>query len=378
MQFNRILCVFGTRPEAIKIAPLLLEMNKLNPKPNVKVCVTAQHREMLDMVINIFDIKVDYDLDLMKKGQSLHNLTTDVIIGIKEVLYEFKPDLVVVHGDTTTAFSTSLACFYEKIPVAHIEAGLRTNNIYSPWPEELNRQLISRIATFHFAPTENNKESLIEENINPKNIYVTGNTVIDSLFMVMEKIENNSSFKNKLEFDLKRHGIDLVKYKRLILVTLHRRENFGKRLINICNSLKKIASDNPDLCIIYPVHLNPNVQIPVHKILKNIKNIYLTEPLDYTTFIYLMSKSYFILTDSGGIQEEAASFNKPVLIIRDTTERKEAIHAGTAKLIGTEERIIISEVQKFINNENECLQMSNAVNPFGDGRASERIVNSLF
>ena len=376
MKYEKVLCVFGTRPEAIKLAPLLSKIDSLNPKPNIKVCVTAQHRRMLDLVIEIFNIKVDYDLDLMKQQQSLYDITSNVLSGLRDILAEFKPDLVIVQGDTSTTFATSLACFYEKIPVAHVEAGLRTNNIYSPWPEELNRQLVSRIARYHFAPTEKNRELLIREYIDPGNIYVTGNTVVDALFMIMAKIENDTDFRETLAADLLSHNIDIT--RKFILVTGHRRENFGNRFVNICNALKRIADNNPDLNLVYPVHLNPNVLNPTNEILKPVKNIHLTEPLKYDSFIYLMSKSYLILTDSGGIQEEAPSLDIPVLVMRETTEREEAIASGTCRLVGTEENNIVHQVQNLIDNKSEYRNISKSANPFGDGNACDRIISVLF
>ena len=370
---KKILFVFGTRPEAIKMAPVIKAF-KDEKIFDTKVCVTGQHRQMLDQVLDIFDIKPDYDLNIMELGQDLFDITANVLSGMKNVLSEYSPDLVLVHGDTSTTSATAIAAFYQKIKVGHIEAGLRTGNIYSPWPEEVNRQISGVIANYHFAPTLTSMENLLKENKNKENILVTGNTVIDALFLVLDKIEKDAKLKNtilKSISDQYRFNSD----KKIILVTGHRRENFGEGFTNICKALKKIADDNHDVDIVYPVHLNPNVQKPVKNILSNSKNIYLINPLSYENFIYLMSKSYFIITDSGGVQEEAPSLGKPVLVLRNTTERPEALEAGTVKLVGTNFEAIVNESQKFLDDEKEYKKMSKAHNPYGDGSASKRIVN---
>ena len=370
---KKILFVFGTRPEAIKMAPVIKAF-KDEKIFDTKVCVTGQHRQMLDQVLDIFDIKPDYDLNIMELGQDLFDITANVLSGMKNVLSEYSPDLVLVHGDTSTTSATAIAAFFQKIKVGHIEAGLRTGNIYSPWPEEVNRQISGVIANYHFAPTSTSMENLLKENKNKENILVTGNTVIDALFLVLDKIEKDAKLKNtilKSISDQYRFNSD----KKIILVTGHRRENFGEGFTNICKALKKIADDNHDVDIVYPVHLNPNVQKPVKNILSNSKNIYLINPLSYENFIYLMSKSYFIITDSGGVQEEAPSLGKPVLVLRNTTERPEALEAGTVKLVGTNFEAIVNESQKFLDDEKEYKKMSKAHNPYGDGSASKRIVN---
>tara|TARA_Y200000002_G_scaffold131509_1_gene108335 strand:- start:14032 stop:15165 length:1134 start_codon:yes stop_codon:yes gene_type:complete len=370
---KKILFVFGTRPEAIKMAPVIKAF-KDEKIFDTKVCVTAQHRQMLDQVLDIFDIKPDYDLNIMERGQDLFDITANVLSGMKNVLSEYSPDLVLVHGDTSTTSATAIAAFYQKIKVGHVEAGLRTGNIYSPWPEEVNRQISGVIANYHFAPTTTSMENLIKENKNKENILVTGNTVIDALFLVLDKIEKDAKFKNKILKSIS----DQYKFnndKKIILVTGHRRENFGEGFTNICKALKKIADNNHDVDIVYPVHLNPNVQKPVKNILSNSKNIYLIDPLSYENFIYLMSRSYFIITDSGGVQEEAPSLGKPVLVLRNTTERPEAVEAGTVKLVGTNFEAIVNESQKFLDDEKEYKKMSKAHNPYGDGSASKRIVN---
>ena len=372
-KMKKILFVFGTRPEAIKMAPVIKAF-KDEKIFDTKVCVTGQHRQMLDQVLDIFDIKPDYDLNIMELGQDLFDITANVLSGMKNVLSEYSPDLVLVHGDTSTTSATAIAAFYQKIKVGHVEAGLRTGNIYSPWPEEVNRQISGVIANYHFAPTSTSMENLLKENKNKENILVTGNTVIDALFLVLDKIEKDAKLKNtilKSISDQYRFNSD----KKIILVTGHRRENFGEGFTNICKALKKIADDNHDVDIVYPVHLNPNVQKPVKNILSNSKNIYLIDPLSYENFIYLMSKSYFIITDSGGVQEEAPSLGKPVLVLRNTTERPEAVEAGTVKLVGTNFEAIVNESQKFLDDEKEYKKMSKAHNPYGDGSASKRIVN---
>lgn len=372
---TKVLLVFGTRPEAIKMAPLVKAFED-EPAIESKVCVTAQHREMLDQVLEMFDIKPEYDLNIMKPGQDLFDVTSNVLLGLKNVLNEFKPDVVLVHGDTTTTSASSLAAFYNKIKVGHVEAGLRTGDLYSPWPEEANRQITGVLANYHFAPTTTSEKNLLKENKDPKNIIVTGNTVIDALFLALDKIEKNDELKTKIVESINsQYG--LQKDKKLILVTGHRRENFGDGFVNICEALKTIALNNPDIDIVYPVHLNPNVQKPVKDILSDTKNVFLIEPLQYEQFIYMMNKSYFIITDSGGVQEEAPSLGKPVLVMRDTTERPEAVEAGTVKLVGTNKDIIIKEAQNLIDNQEEYNKMSKAHNPYGDGKACERIVEFI-
>lgn len=370
---KKVMFAFGTRPEAIKMAPLIKTF-QADKDFVTKVCVTAQHRQMLDQVLNIFDINPDYDLNIMKPGQDLFDVTENVLSGMKRVLSDFNPDIVLVHGDTTTTSACSLAAFYNKIKIGHIEAGLRTGNIYSPWPEEANRKITGVLADYHFAPTSTSENNLLKENINKKNILVTGNTVIDALYLMIEKIENNPRLKSRI-LELISSQYKLFDDKKIILITGHRRENFGHGFRNICNALKTIADNNPDFDIVYPVHFNPNVQKPVREILSNAKNIHLIEPLSYECFIYMMSKSFFIITDSGGIQEEAPSLGKPVLVMRDSSERPEAIKAGTVKLVGTDYSKIIEESQKLIDDENEYNMMSKAYNPYGDGKASLKVLN---
>ena len=372
---KKVLLVFGTRPEAIKMAPLVKAFEK-EASIETKVCVTAQHREMLDQVLDMFDIKPDFDLNIMKSGQDLYDITSKVLLGLRDIFEEFKPDIVLVHGDTTTCSSTSLAAFYSKIKVGHIEAGLRTHNIYSPFPEEANRLITGVLANYHFSPTTTSRDNLLKENKNPNDILVTGNTVIDALFLALDKIEQNDELKSKIVNSINSQ-YKLQNNKKIILVTGHRRENFGEGFINICEALKTIALNNPDIDIVYPVHLNPNVQKPVHEILSDTSNVYLINPLQYEEFIFLMNKSYFIITDSGGVQEEAPSLGKPVLVMRDTTERPEALEAGTVKLVGTSKETIIKEAQKLLDDENEYNTMSKAHNPYGDGKACERIVNFI-
>jgi len=367
---KKILFIFGTRPEAIKMAPLIKEFEKNKGKFNVKVCVTAQHREMLDQVLDFFKIKPDYDLDLMKPNQSLFTITADIIKSLESVLDSFNPDLVFVQGDTTTAFAGALAGFYKKIKIAHIEAGLRSHNRYSPFPEEINRVLAGHITDYHFAPTEKAKDNLINEGIK-ENVWVVGNTVIDALFLGLDIIKKEGEEKYYHFFDF----IDFS--KKIILVTGHRRESFGEPFRNICYALKDLADRYDDIEIVYPVHLNPNVRKPVNEILKGHKRIHLIEPLSYPYLIWLMSKSYIILTDSGGIQEEAPSLGKPVLVMREVTERTEGIEAGTAKLVGTDKEKIVSEATRLLESESEYKKMANAVNPYGDGKASQRIVDIL-
>lgn len=373
---KKILIVFGTRPEAIKMAPLVKEFQKHIDLFETKVCVTAQHREMLDQVLSLFEITPDFDLNIMKPGQDLYDITANVLLGMKGVLNTFKPDVVFVHGDTTTTFAASLAAFYQQIKIAHIEAGLRTGDIYSPWPEEANRQLTTQITAYHFAPTATSEANLLRENVNPSQIAVTGNTVIDALFLALEKIKNNPALEQEIITKL----TSLYPFnpdRKTILVTGHRRENHGQGFINICSALKILAENNPTIDIVYPVHLNPNVQKPVHEILSGITNVFLIEPLQYETFLYLMNQSYFIITDSGGVQEEAPSLGKPVLVMRDTTERPEALEAGTVKLVGTDTQKIISEAQLLLDSPEAYLAMAKAHNPYGDGKACERVIKFL-
>jgi UDP-N-acetylglucosamine 2-epimerase (non-hydrolysing) len=369
---KNILAVFGTRPEAIKMAPLLLRM-KEDSSFNLKICVTAQHREMLDRVLEIFEIKADFDLDLMLPGQGLVGLTTKILSDITKVLDEVIPDLVIVHGDTTTSFAASLAAYYKRIPIAHVEAGLRTGNNYSPWPEEGNRRLTGILADYHFAPTEISRANLISENTDDSSVFVTGNTVIDALFLAKNKIEVDMEllrkFGNMFSF--------ITPNKKVILVTGHRRESFGDGFERICHAIKSIANKNKDVVVVYPVHLNPLVQDPVNRILGDLGNVYLVKPTDYLAFIFLMMKSYLILTDSGGIQEEAPSLGKPVLVMRETTERPEAVSAGTVKLVGTDSAAIEANVQTLLDNAEEYSAMSISHNPYGDGTAAEQICTIL-
>ena len=375
MKLKKVLLVFGTRPEAIKMAPLVKAFQG-DTNFETKVCVTAQHREMLDQVLEMFDIEPDYDLNLMKPGQDLYDITSNVLLGMKDVLTDFTPDVVLVHGDTTTTSATSLAAFYQKIKVGHVEAGLRTHDIYSPWPEEANRQITGDLASYHFAPTSTSQDNLLRENKDAQNIIVTGNTVIDALFLALEKIQTNEELKNSIIQSINTQ-YKLDESKKLILVTGHRRENFGQGFINICEALKTLALNNQDIDVVYPVHLNPNVQKPVKEILSDVNNVYLIKPLQYESFLYLMSKSHFIITDSGGVQEEAPSLGKPVLVMRDTTERPEALEAGTVKLVGTDPQKIIKEAQKLLDNKEEYEKMSQAHNPYGDGKACQRIIQFL-
>jgi UDP-N-acetylglucosamine 2-epimerase (non-hydrolysing) len=377
---KKILIVFGTRPEAIKMAPLVKAFQQHPESFETKVCVTAQHREMLDQVLELFEITPDFDLDIMTPGQDLYGVTSKVLLGMKPVLTDFKPDVVFVHGDTSTTFAASLATFYQQISVAHIEAGLRTGNIYSPWPEEANRQLTTQITSYHFAPTETSKANLLRENVNEKSIIVTGNTVIDALFLALEKIKSNTGFEDNviktIESSVNNSKFSIVNSK-FILVTGHRRENHGQGFINICTALREIALRYQDIDIIYPVHLNPNVQKPVKALLSDIDNVYLIAPLQYEQFVYMIHKSYFIITDSGGVQEEAPSLGKPVLVIRDTTERPEALDAGTVKLVGTDTDLIVKEAQQLLESESAYSAMSKASNPYGDGSACEIIVSTM-
>ncbi|MDE1223739.1 UDP-N-acetylglucosamine 2-epimerase (non-hydrolyzing) [Vibrio aestuarianus] len=372
MTKKKVLTVFGTRPEAIKMAPLVHALTT-DERFEAKCCVTAQHREMLDQVLELFEIKPDYDLNLMKVGQTLNDVTARIILELKPILQEFKPDVVLVHGDTATTFAASLAAYYEQIEVGHVEAGLRTGNLYSPWPEEANRRLTGVLTKYHFAPTNTSKENLFRENINPEDVYVTGNTVIDALLMIKNKIDNDSDLKAKLVSQFPYLDED----KKLILVTGHRRESFGGGFERICEALAQTAKCQPGVQIIYPMHLNPNVREPVNRILKNIDNIYLIEPLQYLPFVYLMNRANIILTDSGGIQEEAPSLAKPVLVMRDSTERPEAVAAGTVKLVGTNVDKIVSNLRILLTSEDAYKEMSFAHNPYGDGKACTRILNTL-
>lgn len=405
----KLLIVFGTRPEAIKMAPLIKEFRKHNDIFEIKVCVTAQHRQMLDQVLNLFEIKPDYDLNIMKAGQDLYDITTNVLHGIKNVLSIENPDLVLVHGDTTTSTAAALASFYNYTPVGHVEAGLRTYNIYSPWPEEMNRQITGRIATYHFAPTDLSKNNLLKENINDRNICVTGNTGIDALHWVLTKLNESPEIELSMTSKLIDNGIPLekikswkctkdknhdseinenvVKPRKMVLITGHRRENFGQGFINICEAIKELANKYPNADFVYPMHLNPNVRDAIRKVFGKIEmsnvldqkkcNRYFIEPLDYLPFVYMMNLSYFVMTDSGGIQEEAPGLGKPVLVMRDTTERPEALDAGTVKLVGTDKSLIIHEAELLFNNIGYYNKMSKSVNPYGDGTACRRIVNYL-
>lgn len=369
---KKVLCVFGTRPEAIKMAPLVKALES-DPRFDARVCVTAQHREMLDQVLELFEIKPDYDLDLMKHKQTLNDVTSKILLQMKPVLTEFKPDVVLVHGDTATTFATSLAAYYEQIAVGHVEAGLRTGNIYSPWPEEANRKLTGAITTYHFAPTKESAQNLLNENHDEKTITITGNTVIDALLLVRDKLKNDKAIMQRMK--AKFNYLD--ENKKLILVTGHRRENFGQGFENICQALANTAKKYPNVEILYPVHLNPAVQEPVNRLLSNIDNIKLIDPQQYLEFVYLMDRSNIILTDSGGIQEEAPSLGKPVLVMRDTTERPEAVAAGTVKLVGTNVEKICSELDTLLTNEDAYKAMSFAHNPYGDGKACQRIADEL-
>ena len=368
----KTLCVFGTRPEAIKMAPLALKLHS-ESRFEARVCVTGQHREMLDQVLSLFNLKPDYDLDIMKSGQDLTDVTSSILKGMRNVLTEFRPDVVVVHGDTATTLAASLAAYYQQIPVAHVEAGLRTGNLYSPWPEEANRKLTGALATVHFAPTQTSADNLKCEGIAEKKIHITGNTVIDALFEIVNKLDTDEQLYKglALKFPFLKEG------KKLILVTGHRRESFGGGFERICEALAQTARQHPDVQIVYPVHLNPNVQQPVNQLLKGIANIHLIEPLDYLPFVYLMNRAEIILTDSGGIQEEAPSLGKPVLVMRDSTERPEAVAAGTVKLVGTNTITITNELNELLINPEAYEAMSRAHNPYGDGKASDRIIELL-
>ena len=376
--------VFGTRPEAIKMAPLVKEFQKCPENFQTIVCVTGQHRQMLDQVLDLFEITPDFDLNIMKQGQDLYDVTARVLTGMRDILKEAKPDVVLVHGDTTTSTTAALAAFYQQIPVGHVEAGLRTHNIYSPWPEEMNRQITGRIATYNFAPTLLSKSNLLKENINPDSIVVTGNTVIDALHQVVTKIKKDTSLSTELEKVLKKSGYDVSRLRdgrKLVLITGHRRENFGYGFIQMCTAIKDLTRKYPDVDFVYPMHLNPNVRKPIYEVfgeeLSSLKNMFFIEPLEYLSFVYLMEKSTIVLTDSGGIQEEAPGLGKSVLVMRDTTERPEALDAGTVKLVGTDYNKIVDEVSILLDNAEIYKKMSMAVNPYGDGLACGRIVNFL-
>ena len=384
MEKKKIMLVFGTRPEAIKMAPLVKEFQKHNDKFKTIVCVTGQHRQMLDQVLEIFDIKPDYDLNIMKQGQDLYDVTARVLIGMRDVLKEAQPNVVLVHGDTTTSTAAALAAFYQQISVGHVEAGLRTNDIYSPWPEEMNRQITGRIATYDFAPTPLSKSNLLAEGVSEDKITVTGNTVIDALYWVVDKIESTPSLSSELQIELNKAGYDTIRLdngKKLVLITGHRRENFGDGFISMCKAIKALTEKYPHVDFVYPMHLNPNVRKPIHEVfgenLGGLGNMFFIEPLEYLSFVYLMEKSTIVLTDSGGIQEEAPGLGKPVLVMRDTTERPEALEAGTVKLVGTNYDMIVREVSSLLDNKSHYDEMSKAVNPYGDGNACSRIVYKL-
>lgn len=376
--------VFGTRPEAIKMAPLVKAFQAASDSFRTLVCVTGQHREMLDQVLHIFDIRPDYDLNIMKQGQDLYDVTSRVLLGLREVLKEARPDVVLVHGDTTTSTAAALAAFYAQIPVGHVEAGLRTHNIYSPWPEEMNRQLTGRMATWHFAPTPLSRQNLLAENVAEAQITVTGNTVIDALYWVVDKIKHDASLSQQLDAELQRAGYDVQRLadgRKLVLITGHRRENFGDGFIHMCTAIKDLTQRYPQVDFVYPMHLNPNVRKPIHEVfgqdLSGLGNMFFIEPLEYLSFVHLMEKSHIVLTDSGGIQEEAPGLGKPVLVMRDTTERPEALTAGTVKLVGTDYDKIVSAVSTLLDDEAAYQAMSRAVNPYGDGKACGRIVETL-
>lgn len=379
-----VLLVFGTRPEAIKMAPLVKEFKKYPEEFTSLVCVTGQHREMLDQVLSVFEIVPDYDLDIMRQQQDLYDVTARVLVGMRQVLQDAKPDLVLVHGDTTTSTAAALAAFYQQIPVGHVEAGLRTHNIYSPWPEEMNRQLTGRIAAYHFAPTVLSHDNLISEGIADDKIMVTGNTVIDALQLVSDKIDTNQELRTMLQNQLSKLGYDVSRLndgRKMILITGHRRENFGEGFMNICQAIKTLAERFADVDFVYPMHLNPNVRNPIHQVFDNtqkeLDNVFFIEPLEYLHFVFMMGKSYMILTDSGGIQEEAPGLGKPVLVMRETTERPEAVSAGTVKLVGTDYQKIVQTTTELLTDKDAYARMCNAVNPYGDGKACQRIVATL-
>lgn len=373
---KKILLVFGTRPEAIKMAPLVKAFQKDTEHFETRVCVTAQHRQMLDQVLEVFGITPEYDLNIMAPNQDLYDITAKVLMGLREVLKDFRPDTVLVHGDTTTSMAASLAAFYMQIPVGHVEAGLRTYNMLSPWPEEMNRQVTDRICTYYFAPTEQSKKNLLQENIDEKKIFITGNTVIDALLMAVDIISSTPGMEEKIAKEFQEKGYT-VGNREYILVTGHRRENFGEGFLHICKAIKELAALHPDMDIVYPVHLNPNVQKPVYELLSGVDNVYLISPLDYLPFIYAMQHSTLLLTDSGGVQEEAPSLGKPVLVMRDTTERPEAVEAGTVKLVGTDAEAIVSNVTALLQDKEMYKRMSETHNPYGDGQACERIMAAL-
>lgn len=380
---KKVMLVFGTRPEAIKMCPLVKEFQKHNDEFETIVCVTGQHREMLDQVLNIFEVKPDFDLNIMKQGQDLYDVTARVLTGMRDVFKECKPNVVLVHGDTATSTAAALAAFYQQIPVGHVEAGLRTHNIYSPWPEEMNRQITGRIASYNFSPTPLSESNLKEEKAQGE-IYVTGNTVIDALHMVVNKLKNDESLAKEQEGILKKAGYDvnrLADGRKLVLITGHRRENFGEGFIHMVTAIKDLKNKYPDVDFVYPMHLNPNVRKPIHEVfgedLSNLGNMFFIEPLQYLEFVYLMEKATIVLTDSGGIQEEAPGLGKPVLVMRDTTERPEALASGTVHLVGTDYQKIMDEVSTLLEDENAYEKMSKAVNPYGDGKACERIVKIL-
>ena len=381
---KKIMLVFGTRPEAIKMAPLVKEFQKHPETFQTIVCVTGQHREMLDQVLHLFDIKPDYDLNIMKQGQDLYDVTSRVLLGMRDVLKEANPDIVLVHGDTTTSTASALAAFYQQIPVGHVEAGLRTHDIYSPWPEEMNRLITGRIATYHFSPTALSKQNLLDEGINEEAITVTGNTVIDALYLVVDKIKSDKQLGEELETLLRESGYDVNRLngtRKLVLITGHRRENFGEGFISMCRAIKALTEKYPNADFVYPMHLNPNVRKPIHEVfgedLSDLDNMFFIEPLEYLSFVYLMEKSTIVLTDSGGIQEEAPGLGKPVLVMRDTTERPEALEAGTVKLVGTDYDKIVNEVSALLDDREYYDKMSKAVNPYGDGLACERIIRKV-
>ena len=379
-----IMLVFGTRPEAIKMAPLVKEFEKHTGKFKTLVCVTGQHRQMLDQVLHLFEITPDYDLNIMQQGQDLYDVTARVLVGMRDVLKDAQPDVVLVHGDTTTSTAAALAAFYQQIPVGHVEAGLRTHNIYSPWPEEMNRQITGRIAAYNFAPTPLSKQNLLREAVDEDSIIVTGNSVIDALYWVVDKIKADNTLNAELKGVLATAGYDTERLsggKKLVLITGHRRENFGDGFINMCTAIKDLSLKYPDVDFVYPMHLNPNVRKPIHEVfgedLSDLGNMFFIEPLEYLSFVYLMEKSTIVLTDSGGIQEEAPGLGKPVLVMRDTTERPEALDAGTVKLVGTDYNKIVTEVSLLLDNQEYYDNMSKAVNPYGDGLACGRIVDAL-
>ena len=381
---KKVMLVFGTRPEAIKMAPLVKAFQQQPEEFETVVCVTGQHREMLDQVLKIFEITPDYDLNIMKQGQDLYDVTARVLTGMRDVLKEAQPDVVLVHGDTTTSTAAALAAFYQQIPVGHVEAGLRTHNIYSPWPEEMNRQITGRIATYHFAPTPLSRQNLLAEGVKEEQVTVTGNTVIDALYMVVDKIKADRELDAQLEKLLAEAGYDVKRLdgeRRLVLITGHRRENFGEGFIRMCQAIKALTEKYPEVDFVYPMHLNPNVRRPIHEVfgedLSRLGNMFFIEPLEYLSFVYLMEKSHIVLTDSGGIQEEAPGLGKPVLVMRDTTERPEALEAGTVKLVGTDYERIVAEVSALLGDRDYYEGMSRAVNPYGDGRACGRIIRFL-